>query len=267
MSHDPRKGPPDRASLEDGLRSAPGPTPQEEDFLARMSHELRTPLNAIQGYTDLLLEDKASDHPDVHELTSIRRATRHLLALVESVLDLSQLRAGRFIVEPRDLDLGGLATDVVEAVGDQAARSKTRVTVDVENGLTVRSDPRMVRQILFNLAHNACRFTFKGRVHISIQSLDADVFEMVVKDDGIGMTEAQTEAATRAFWQAEQGTTRRYDGAGVGLAVCKGLAEAMGGSLRVESKLGRGATVTVELPRKVQASLLDFDDEPTVLLR
>ncbi|MCB9676737.1 MAG: HAMP domain-containing histidine kinase [Alphaproteobacteria bacterium] len=256
--------------LEDGLvRTNPrGPTPQEEDFLARMSHELRTPLNAIQGYTDLLIEDKPPGHPDLGDLGAIRRATRHLLALVESVLDLNQLRTGNFQVEPLDLDLAAIVDDVVEAVSEQAQRNKNRLKVEVEAGLEVRSDKRMIRQILFNLVHNACRFTFKGTVSITVRSLDPDWFEIGVRDDGIGMTNAQVEAATLPFWQGDSGTTRRYDGAGVGLAVCKGLAEAMGGKLTIASKMGHGASVMVELPRRAQASGYDFDDEePTVLLR
>ncbi len=258
-----------RNSLDDSPLSTSGPTRQERDFLARMSHELRTPLNAIQGYADLLLEDKDGDHPDRHDLEAIVRATKHLLGLVESVLDLNQLQSGRFDIRPRDIDLQDLLSEIADAVSDQAQRNKTSVRVSVEPGLVVRSDLRMLRQIVFNLAHNACRFTFKGSVRISANTLDASEFAIIVADDGIGMTEAQVRAATEAFWQGDSSTTRRYDGAGVGLAVCKGLAEALGGSLSIDSRMGHGATVTVILPRtSTRASAWDEeDDEPTVLLR
>ena len=234
-----------------------------------MSHELRTPLNAIQGYADLLLEDKAADHPDRHDLEAIVRATRNLLGLVESVLDLNQLQTGRFDIRLQDLDVADVLHDIAEAVSEQAKRNRTQVLVNVELGLVIRSDLRMLRQIVFNLAHNACRFTIHGHVRISAHGLDEDEIAIIVADDGIGMTEAQVRAATTAFWQADASTTRRYDGAGVGLAVCKGLAEALGGSMSIESQMGRGATVTVLLPRETKAARgwMEEDDEPTVLLR
>jgi signal transduction histidine kinase len=234
-----------------------------------MSHELRTPLNAIQGYADLLLEGRAENDPDRHDLEAILRATKHLLGLVESVLDLNQLQTGRFDIRIATVDVVEVLGEIADAVSEQAQRNKTTVVVDVEDGLTVRSDLRMLRQIVFNLAHNACRFTFRGQVRIAAHTLDATDFAIVVSDDGIGMTAAQVQAATEPFWQADASTTRRYDGAGVGLAVCNGLAEALGGSLTIESRIGKGATVTVVLPRESEAasSWLEEDDEPTVLLR
>ncbi|MCA9573062.1 MAG: HAMP domain-containing histidine kinase [Myxococcales bacterium] len=220
---------------------------QEQDLLARMSHELRTPLNAIQGYTEMLAEDKEPDHPDQHALRAIQGATRRLLALVESVLDLNQLRTGRFQIEPRPFRLAEVVEQVRQAVAEQAERSGTAVRVDVAD-LEVTTDLRMVRQILFNLADNAARFTHGGNVTLRVGPSGPGGFMLVVEDDGIGMTPAQIEAATRPFWQADASTTRRYDGAGMGLAVCRGMAVAMGGSLTARSTPGVGTCFCVELP-------------------
>jgi signal transduction histidine kinase len=244
-----------------------GPTEQEQDFLARMSHELRTPLNVIQGYADMLSEEKPEDDPDQPALAGIQRATRRLLALVESVLDLNQLRTGRFEVEPRTFALVGVVHDVVRSVADRAARNRNELVIEVPNDLRLHADLRMVRQILFNLADNAARFTHGGTVTIRATEPDDAHVAIEVVDDGIGMTPAQIAAAAQPFWQADTSTTRTYDGAGLGLAVCRGLAEAMGGSLHITSRPREGASVRVVLPRFVQGTTRWEEDEPTVLLR
>lgn len=245
-----------------------GPTPQERDFLARMSHELRTPLNAIAGYAELLVEDKPADDPDLEPLQGIQRASRRLLALVESVLDLNQLQTGRFEVDIRPFAIADVVAEVLEAVRDQADRSGTELHAEVAD-LEMRSDLRMVRQILFNLVDNAARFTREGNVWVEVGRAGAFALRIVVRDDGIGMTPAQVQAATRPFWQADATTTRRYDGAGMGLAVCRAMAESLGGNLHIESETGMGATVRVTLPidsEPAEESPWD-DDEPTVLFR
>ncbi len=255
--------PTDGSRLEPHIRP---PTPQEEDFLARMSHELRTPLNAIQGYAELLAEDKGAEHPDWDALQGIRRATRRLVALVESVLDLNQLRTGRFQIYPQPVRLSTLVADVHEAIRDQAARSGATIHVEVDD-LEVVTDLRMVRQILFNLADNAARFTHRN-VTLRAGPSGPAGFRLQVEDDGIGMTEAQIRASTQPFWQADVSTTRRYEGAGMGLAVCKGMVEAMGGTLSIWSRPGKGARINVLLPKHIDPSEDTWDDdEPTVLFR
>lgn len=242
--------------------------PQEQDFLSRMSHELRTPLNAIKGYAELLLEDKASDHPDSPDLQGILRSTHRLLAFVDAVLDLNQIQSGRTSLDRTRFSVTELVEEVQLAVTDEATRNDNQLSSKVEE-LTVHNDRRLLRQILFNLLHNAARFTYQGTVALRIRSLPGHRMEIVVADNGIGMTRRQVEAATEPFWQADSGTTRRYDGAGVGLSVCRGLAELMGGDLQIESRLGEGARVTVRLPLEVEADTDAWDDEDdeTMLLR
>ena len=242
------------------------PTLQEQDFLARMSHELRTPLNAIQGYTDLLLEGKGTQHPDHHDLASIRRATHRLLAMVESVLDLSQLQKGQFEICVRQVDVRPLMDGVVQAISDRAESNGTVVRLDVEP-LTIETDPRMFRQIIYNLADNAAKFTHKGRVLLRLQVVDQHWFRLVVSDNGRGMTNSQLATCMNPFWQADSSPTRQYDGAGVGLAVCRGLTELLGGRLEVKSRLGKGAEVTLTLPMKSQSASQWDEDEPTQFLR
>lgn len=259
--------PTSRPLAADGFIDTPGPTEQEQDFLARMSHELRTPLNAIQGYTDLLAEDKPPDDPDQPALRGIQRATRRLVALVEAVLDLNQLRTGNFQVAPRTFALAGILHDVARAVQESAQRNGTTVEVAVDQ-TQVHTDLRMLRQVVFNLADNAVRFAPGGTVVLLARAVDATWFEIVVSDDGIGMTPAQVAAAARPFWQADTSTTRRYDGAGIGLAVCKGLTEAMGGVMDIVSRPGQGARVRLVLPLYTEPTTAIWDDdEPTVLLR
>lgn len=186
----------------------PKPDPQEQDFLARMSHELRTPLTAIQGYAELLLEGKPASHEDVPDLQAILRATHRLQAFVDAVLDLNQLRTGRFQLRLERFEIRDLIAEVERAVQDQATKNKTRIVIDVKP-LEVKTDRRMLRQILFNLVDNAVRFTVRGQVAVHARALDDDRFGILVRDDGIGMTAAQVEASTTAFWQADASSTRR----------------------------------------------------------
>lgn len=237
-------------------------------FMARISHELRTPLNAIIGYCELLLEDARGTQ--AQDLRRIRTSGRHLLGLVDSVLDLSQLEAGDFDVRPGPVLVHELVAQVAEAAGVLAEENRTRLLIDAPESLgTVVLDPRMLRQILFNLVTSACRFTVEGTVRVRAER-QLQGLVLTVEDDGIGMTPRQVEQAFTPFAPHTDGQVPAYAGAGVGPAVCKAFSTAMQGSIDIQSAPGEGATVTVRLPlelRLVEAAAHDLDEDPTVFLR
>lgn len=238
-------------------------------FLSRMSHELRTPLNAVQGYAELLLEE--ADPDTARDLQKIRLSALNLTALVTSVLDLTELQSGTYDVRPESVAIDGLVDEVVEHVRIIAEGQANAVQVDVTPGLVGVLDRRMLRSMLFNLLSNANKYTKAGTVRVSGRRVRRAVghdIEIVVSDTGIGMTPRQLEEAFRPFRQADESSTRRYDGSGVGLAVVRGFAEAMGGSVAITSTPGQGATVTMRLPAYVVAHDDDDEhDEPTRMLR
>jgi len=239
-------------------------------FLTRMSHELRTPLNAVLGYSEMLVEDLDDDELR-NDAVAIRQAGRHLLGLVTSVLDLTQLQSGQYEVVPEPVVFAEVVELVVDGASAEAKANKNRLEIDVQEGATAVVDRRMVQSILFNLVHNGCKYTASGTVTVRVR-VQGGQCELFVGDTGIGMTERQVAQAYEPFAQIDDSTTRRYDGSGLGLAVCRGFAEAMGGSLAIDTALGNGARVTVTLPAEVAAYTPDDDDdeiseEHTMLMR
>jgi signal transduction histidine kinase len=235
-------------------------------FLARMSHELRTPLNAILGYVELLLDDAMGEARA--DLDRVRSAALNLLAIVTTVLDLTQLQSGDYDIQPERIVVAGLVQQVVDSVRISADANGNRIVSLLDPQLEGFIDRRMLQSVLFNLASNACKYTASGTITISGRAL-GDRLLLEVRDTGIGMTQRQIDEAFRPFAQADESLTRRYDGAGLGLSVVRGFVEAMGGEVRIESAPGKGATVTVDLPLEVvgrRASGMD-EDEPTMLLR
>lgn len=238
-------------------------------FLARMSHELRTPLNAIIGYSEMITEDLEDGEPiDRDELQAsmdrILGASRRLLGQVQSILDLTQLEAGKYEVRPEQVDMPALVGRVEAIAKPIAIENSDVLHFAIDPDLTFVADIRMVEAILSNLVQNACKFTRNGEVRVEIRR--SGPFALFrVQDNGIGMTPRQIEQASRPFEQADTTSTRQYDGSGVGLAVCKGFAELMGGAMVVESTPGRGATVLVRIPLEVQVlgpdEWLDDEDE------
>lgn len=238
-----------------------------EAFLMRMSHELRTPLNAILGYADLLAEELEGD--DLRQdAVRIRQAGRHLLGLVTAVLDLTQMQSGRHEVEPEPIDFQALVEEVVDGVRPVAAANGNTIEVAIEADEQAWLDRRMVQSILFNLVHNAAKYTKNGTVTVRVVvAIDCEIF---VGDTGIGMTDRQLEEAFVPFGQADISSTRAYDGTGLGLAVCRGFAEAMGGGLSVDTAIGEGARITVRLPRRVKPRLWtdeEGSEEKTMIMR
>jgi GAF domain-containing protein/CheY-like chemotaxis protein len=229
----------------------------KSEFLASMSHELRTPLNAIIGYSEML-EEEAKDLGQealVPDLEKINAAGKHLLELINAVLDLSKIEAGRMDLFLETFSVPRLVGDIADIVRPLADKNGNRLEVRCDPAVgDMRADLTKVRQSLFNLLSNACKFTEKGTVSLSVRrevaaSGDALVFD--VTDTGIGLSEEQLGRLFREFSQAEASTTRRFGGTGLGLALTRRLCRLMGGDVTVASELGRGSTFTVRLPAEV----------------
>ena len=226
----------------------------KSDFLASMSHELRTPLNAIIGYSEILLEEsddlvRPGLKPD---LEKIRGAGKHLLGLINDILDLSKIEAGKMDLFLESIDVAVLLADVSATV--QPLMAKNGNVFDVRYGPDLgmtHSDQTKVRQILLNLLSNAAKFTKQGRVVLAARRStrgDDDCFEFEVSDTGIGMTTEQMAKLYSAFSQADASTTRNYGGTGLGLAITKHFCLMLGGDVMVRSEPGKGSTFVVTLP-------------------
>jgi signal transduction histidine kinase/CheY-like chemotaxis protein len=223
-------------------------------FLASMSHELRTPLNAIIGYSEMLIEDAAEEGQEhmVADLEKITGSGRHLLSLINDVLDLSKIEAGKMELYVERFDLGEMLDDVRTTVRPLIEKKGNRLVLDVELGASeVETDKTKLRQNLFNLLSNAAKFTEGGEIRLRVRRIPeygADWLEFAVTDSGIGMTKAQQAKLFQAFSQADSSTTRNYGGTGLGLAITKAFVQMMGGTIGVESAPGRGSTFNFRIP-------------------
>jgi signal transduction histidine kinase/DNA-binding response OmpR family regulator len=231
----------------------------KSQFLANMSHELRTPLNAIIGVSEMLLEDARDLKRDdeVEPLDRVLRAGRHLLALINDILDLSKIEAGRMELHVETFPLAPLVNDVAKTIEPMATKNGNKVVIDCAPDLgTIHADQIRCRQSLLNLASNANKFTEKGTVTIAAQPqrLDGrDWITLAVTDTGIGMTPEQMGKLFQEFSQASSATASKYGGTGLGLAISRQFCRMMGGDITVESKPGKGSTFTIRLPRNVQS--------------
>jgi signal transduction histidine kinase len=221
----------------------------KSDFLANMSHELRTPLNAIIGYGELLEEEAAERGDDyVLDISRVVSSGRYLLSLINGVLDLSKIEAGKMEVVVEDFDLDELLCDVEGTIGRLVAKQRNKLEVVKADSLgRMRSDPTKVRQILFNLLGNACKFTADGNISLVIERSD-DVLRFTITDTGTGMTEEQLARVFDAFVQAEGTIARDYGGTGLGLTITRQFCEILGGRIAATSTPGSGSTFTVSLP-------------------
>jgi len=231
----------------------------KSQFLANMSHELRTPLNAIIGVTEMLHEDAVDlkREDELEPLERVLRAAKHLLALINDILDLSKIEAGKMDIHVESFAIAPLISDVVQTIATMASKNGNQVKVDVTADLgTMRADQTRIRQALLNLASNANKFTEKGTVTIAAwRGMEAghEWVTMAVTDTGIGLTPAQMEKLFQEFVQADASTTRKYGGTGLGLAISRRFCQMMGGDITVASELGRGSTFTIRLPAEVGA--------------
>lgn len=230
----------------------------KSQFLANMSHELRTPLNAIIGYSEMLQEEATDLGQDsfISDLQKIHSSAKHLLGLINDILDLSKIEAGRMELFLETFDLGTVVREATTTVKPLVEKNKNRLEVELNEPLgTMHADSTRVRQCLLNLLSNASKFTQQGVLMVRASRLradGADCFELRVSDTGIGMTAEQIGRLFKDFSQADASTTRKYGGTGLGLAITKRFCEMMGGDVRVESEIGKGSTFTIRLPAVVK---------------
>jgi signal transduction histidine kinase len=231
---------------------------RKSQFLANMSHELRTPLNAILGVTEMLREDAEALKQDIEPLDRVLGAGRHLLALINDILDLSKIEAGRMELNLGDFALPPLIDEVVKTIEPLAAKNGNRVAVRCDNTIgTLHADSMRLRQALLNLLSNANKFTERGTITVHAQQVQEngrDWITLAVADTGIGMTPEQMGKLFQEFSQADASTMRKYGGTGLGLAISKKFCEMMGGDIAVESEPGKGSTFTIKLPRNLEAT-------------
>jgi hypothetical protein len=222
----------------------------KSQFLASMSHELRTPLNAIIGYSEMLQED-ATDRGDpssIPDLQKIHSAGKHLLALINDVLDLSKIEAGKMELFLESFDVAPLVDQVATTVRPLVEKNANRLTVQCAEGVgAMHSDATRLRQVLLNLLSNASKFTDHGQITLDVARDGSDVV-FQVRDTGIGMTPDQLSRLFEAFTQAEASTAAKYGGTGLGLAISRRFCQLMGGDVGVESAAGKGSVFTVRLP-------------------
>jgi signal transduction histidine kinase len=223
-----------------------------------MSHELRTPLNAIIGVSEMLREDAEAAKQDTEPLDRVLGAGRHLLALINDILDLSKIEAGRMELQLEDFALAPLIDGVVKTVEPLAAKSSNRLVVSYDGAIgSLHADSMRLRQALLNLMSNANKFTERGTITVharEAQENGRSWITIAVADTGIGMTPEQMGKLFQEFSQADGSTTRKYGGTGLGLAISKRFCEMMCGDITVESEPGRGSRFTIRLPRIVEGA-------------
>ena len=223
----------------------------KSEFLANMSHELRTPLNAIIGFSEVLsdrmfgeLNEKQADYmKDIHE------SGKHLLSLINDILDLSKIEAGRMDLELSNFDLPSALSNAMTLVRERAQRHAIQLSLDVDQRLgSFEADERKFKQIVLNLLSNAVKFTPDGgKVEVSAK-LDTDHVAIAVKDTGIGIAPEDHAAVFEEFKQVGRDYTRKAEGTGLGLALTRRFVELHGGQVRLDSALGKGSTFTITLP-------------------
>jgi signal transduction histidine kinase len=225
----------------------------KSQFLASMSHELRTPLNAIIGLTEMMVTNAArfGTEKALEPLRRVNAAGTHLLSLINEILDLSKIEAGKLELNPESVNLPRLIDEVIGTAGQLAEKNQNRLVVDAqENVGALTADSMRLKQILLNLLSNACKFTKEGEVALRVRKVadGRDWVELAVADSGIGMTAEQQAKLFQDFTQADSLTARRYGGTGLGLAISRKLARMMGGDVTVTSEQGKGSVFTVRLP-------------------
>jgi signal transduction histidine kinase/CheY-like chemotaxis protein len=240
----------------------------KSEFLANMSHELRTPLNAIIGYSEMLQEEAEDlDQPDfIPDLVKIHSAGKHLLGLINDILDLSKIEAGRMELYLESFDLQTLIKDVSATIHPLIEKNSNTLIINCDDGIgNMNADLTKIRQSLFNLLSNASKFTENGSITLTVNRYnenEQDWIKFQVSDSGIGMNPKQMGKLFQAFTQADASTTRKYGGTGLGLVITQKFCQMMGGDIRVESEVGVGSTFTIDLPANVKVEKPPVSENP-----
>jgi GAF domain-containing protein len=239
--------------IEDKSRQLAMASEHKSQFVSSVSHELRTPLNAIIGLTEMMVKNAARFGTEKAQepLQRVNRAGTHLLGLINQVLDLSKIEAGKLELNPQTVQLAPLINDVISTAGQLAEQNKNRLVVDAQEDLGASTvDPMRLKQILLNLLSNACKFTKEGEIRLRARRVanGGNWIECAVADTGIGMTPEQQAKLFEEFTQADATTAQKFGGTGLGLAITRKLARMMGGDVTVTSEPGKGSVFTVRLP-------------------
>jgi signal transduction histidine kinase len=246
--------------IEDKSRQLQVASENKSQFVSSMSHELRTPLNAIIGLTEMMVKNAARFGTEMAQepLQRVNRAGTHLLGLINQVLDLSKIEAGKLELNPQTVQLAPLINDVIGTAGQLAEQNKNRLVVDARENLgALTVDPMRLRQILLNLLSNACKFTKAGEVKLAARKVSngSNFVEFAVSDTGIGMTTEQQAKLFEEFSQADSSTAQNFGGTGLGLAITRKLARMMGGDVRrsIPRRCRRSPRASCRLACKVRS--------------
>jgi PAS domain S-box-containing protein len=251
------------AAIEAARSAAEAANAAKSQFLANMSHELRTPLSAVIGYSEMVQEEleDLGEAELVADMKKIEANARHLLGLINDVLDISKIEADRVEIYAEDFDVAAMVSDVATTVEGLIAKKGNTLALALADDLgTAHTDVTKLRQCLINLLSNAAKFTENGRITLSVDRRD-DALHFAVADTGIGMTQEQVGKLFERFTQADASTTRRFGGTGLGLAITRAFAEMLGGSIAVESRAGEGTTFTLTLPVLFRGSEAEHAEE------
>ena len=241
--------------LQIAMEKARSASQAKTDFLAKVSHELRTPLNAIIGYSEMLIEESEDDGLETYtdDLTKIHSSGEHLLTLINDILDISKIEAGKMDLYLEDFKLKDFISQVISTAQPLVEKNRNKMVVELDDSIgTLRNDETKLRQVLLNLLSNAAKFTEGGVIKLKISKAARSSVKFELSDTGIGMTPKQLKNVFEEFMQAETSTSKKYGGTGLGLPISKKITEMMDGKIEIISKVGEGTTFTITIPKTIK---------------